>query len=137
MLNSITGVNALTGAEQKWAQEKAAADNNAAGGITLADGKTHKIVLKFCDDKSSDTEAAAAMEKLIKTDGLKIIPELEHHSVQPGGGDRGRAVPGLLPRSTRAGPTSSGAWTSKWSTDIFESAADAGLAAIGAAENMA
>ncbi len=46
---------------------------NAKGGIKLADGKMHKIVLKFVDDKSSDTEAAAAMEKLIKSDGLKII----------------------------------------------------------------
>ena len=72
-INSISGVNALTGAEHKWAQEKAAADWNAKGGIKLADGKMHKIVLKYVDDKSSDTEAAAAMEKLIKTDGLKVI----------------------------------------------------------------
>ena len=72
-INSMTGSNALTGAEQKWAQEQAAADKNAAGGITLADGTTHKVVLQFADDTSSDTDAAAAMEKLIKTDGLKII----------------------------------------------------------------
>jgi ABC-type branched-subunit amino acid transport system substrate-binding protein len=73
VLNSITGVNALTGAEQKWAQEKAAEDQNAKGGILLSDGKMHPIELKFYDDKSSDTEAAAAMEKAIKTDGLKIF----------------------------------------------------------------
>ncbi len=72
-INSISGVNALTGAEHKWAQEKAADDWNAKGGIKLADGKMHKIVLKYVDDKSSDTEAAAAMEKLIKTDSLKVI----------------------------------------------------------------
>ena len=66
-------MNALTGAEQKWAQEKAAADMNAKGGIKLADGKMHKIVLKFADDKSSTTEAAAAMEKLIKSEGIKIV----------------------------------------------------------------
>ena len=66
-------MNALTGAEHKWAQEQAAADWNAKGGIKLADGKMHKIVLKYYDDKSSDTEAASAMEKLIKTDGLKVV----------------------------------------------------------------
>jgi major membrane immunogen (membrane-anchored lipoprotein) len=46
VINSMTGVNALTGAEQKWAQEQAAADQNAKGGIKLADGKMHKVVLK-------------------------------------------------------------------------------------------
>ena len=66
-INSITGINALTGEEQKWAQEKAAADWNAKGGVKLSDGKMHKIVLKFADDKSSDTAAAAAMEQLIKS----------------------------------------------------------------------
>ena len=75
-INSITGVNALTGAEQKWAQEKAAEDINAKGGIKLADGKMHKVVLKFMDDKSSDVEAAAAMEKLIKSEGLDAVRAL-------------------------------------------------------------
>ena len=60
VINSITGVNALTGAEQRWAQEKAAEDVNAKGGIMLADGMMHPVELKFVDDKSSDTEAAPA-----------------------------------------------------------------------------
>lgn len=72
-LNSETGVNALTGEEQKWAQEQAVADINEAGGVTLNDGKKHKLVLKYADDKSDPTEGAAAMEKLIKVEGLEII----------------------------------------------------------------
>ncbi len=53
----MTGSNVLTGQEEKWAQEKAVADINAAGGIVLADGKAHNIALRYADDKSSDTEA--------------------------------------------------------------------------------
>jgi len=72
-LNSETGVNALTGAEQKWAQEQAVEDINAAGGVMLNDGKKHKLVLKYADDQSDPTAGAAAMEKLIKVEGLEII----------------------------------------------------------------
>ena len=72
-LNSETGVNALTGEEQKWAQEQAVADINAAGGVMLNDGKQHKLVLKYADDQSDPTAGAAAMEKLIKVEGLEII----------------------------------------------------------------
>lgn len=72
-LNSETGVNALTGEEQKWAQEQAVADINAAGGVMLDDGLKHKLVLNYADDKSEATEGAAAMEKLIKIEGLEII----------------------------------------------------------------
>lgn len=71
-LNSMTGDNAMTGAEQKWAREKAVEDLNAKGGV-MVDGKKMKIVLKFVDDKSQPTEAAAAIEKLIKVEGLKVI----------------------------------------------------------------
>ena len=71
-LNSMTGDNAMTGAEQKWAREKAVEDLNAKGGVTV-DGKKMKIVLRFVDDKSQPTEAAAAIEKLIKVEGIKVI----------------------------------------------------------------
>lgn len=136
VLNSITGVNALTGGEQKWAQEKAAADKNAAGGITLADGKTHEIVLKFYDDKSSDTEAAAAMEKAIKTDGLKIFLSSNTTPYNQAAATVAEQYQAYFHINT--------SWTDfiggmelEWSTDVFESAADAGLAALGAAENLA
>jgi branched-chain amino acid transport system substrate-binding protein len=71
-INSMTGDNAMTGAERKWAQEKAVADINAAGGINL-NGKKMELKLTFVDDKTQAPEAAAAMEKLIKVDGAKIV----------------------------------------------------------------
>jgi branched-chain amino acid transport system substrate-binding protein len=69
---TLTGGGAMGGAEMKWAYDKAVADINAAGGIDVA-GKKMKLVLRYVDDKSDTTEAAAAMEKLIKVEGLKII----------------------------------------------------------------
>ncbi len=69
---SITGPGAMGGAEQQWAYEKAFADINAAGGVTI-DGKKMELKLKFYDDKSDNQEAAAAAEKIIKVDGIKLI----------------------------------------------------------------
>jgi branched-chain amino acid transport system substrate-binding protein len=71
-LGSLTGTSAMNGAEQIWAQKKAADDINAAGGILL-NGKHSKLVLKYVDDQSDPTAGAAAVEKLIKVEGLKII----------------------------------------------------------------
>ncbi len=71
-LNSQTGDNAMTGAEQKWAQQKAVDDVNAKGGVVV-DGKHLKLVLKFVDDQSDSNQGAAAMEKLIKVEGIKLI----------------------------------------------------------------
>jgi branched-chain amino acid transport system substrate-binding protein len=145
VLNSITGVNALTGAEQKWAQEQAAADQNAKGGIKLADGKMHKVVLKFYDDKSSDTEAAAAMEKAIKTDGLKILLSSNTTPYNQAAATVAEQYQAYYHINTswtdEASPDGSfpgfiGGMDLEWSSDIFESAADAGLAALGAAENL-
>lgn len=48
------------------------ADQNAKGGL-LVDGKHLEIKLKVIDDKSEATEAAAAMEKLIKVEGCKLV----------------------------------------------------------------
>jgi branched-chain amino acid transport system substrate-binding protein len=71
-LGTLTGMGAMNGEEQIWAQKKAVEDINAAGGITLND-KHMKMELKYVDDKSSETEGAAAIEKLIKVEGLKLI----------------------------------------------------------------
>lgn len=72
VLNSMTGTNAMGGEEQKWAQEQAAADINANGGINVG-GKKMELKLKFMDDKSDSAESAAAMEKLIKVEGVKLV----------------------------------------------------------------
>jgi branched-chain amino acid transport system substrate-binding protein len=66
-INSLTGVNVMTGKQQKWAYERAVKDINAQGGVYVkALGKKLPIKLVFADDKSMPAEGAAAMEKLIK-----------------------------------------------------------------------
>jgi branched-chain amino acid transport system substrate-binding protein len=69
---SMTGPGAMNGTEQKWAYDQAVSDTNAAGGITM-NGKKYKIELKYADDQSDPIQVAAAMEQLIKVDGLKLI----------------------------------------------------------------
>jgi branched-chain amino acid transport system substrate-binding protein len=137
-INSITGVNALTGAEQKWAQERAAADYNAKGGIKLADGKMHKIVLKFADDKSSDTEAASAMEKLIKSENIKLILSSNTTPYNQAAATIAEQYGAFFQMNTSwiDDPGFIGGMKLKWSADVFEYAAQAGLAAIGAAKNL-
>lgn len=71
-LNSMTGVNAMGGAEQKWAQEQAVADINAKGGINVG-GKQMELKIKFMDDRSESAQAVAGMEKLIKVEGVNLI----------------------------------------------------------------
>jgi branched-chain amino acid transport system substrate-binding protein len=71
-VNTTTGAGAMGGAEQKWAYDQAVKDTNAAGGI-LMNGKKYKVELKYADDQSDPSQAAAAMEQLIKIDGLKLI----------------------------------------------------------------
>ena len=71
-VNTTTGGGAMGGAEQKWAYDQAVMDTNAAGGITM-NGKKYKVELKYADDQSDPSQAAAAMEQLIKIDGLKLI----------------------------------------------------------------
>lgn len=66
-INSMTGVNVMTGEQQKWAYEQAVADINKEGGVFVKEfGKKLPIKLVFADDKSIPAEGAAAMEKLIK-----------------------------------------------------------------------
>lgn len=71
-LNSMTGPNAMTGAEQKWAYDRAVADINAAGGVDMG-GKKMEMVLKYIDDKSDTVEVVTAAEKLIKVEGCQIV----------------------------------------------------------------
>ncbi len=71
-MGTLTGMGAMNGAEHYWAYNKAVADINAAGGVDVG-GKKMELKLKWIDDKSSETEAAAAVEKLIKVEGTKII----------------------------------------------------------------
>ena len=66
----------MMGSEQKWAYDQAVADINAAGGVTV-NGKKYKLELKYADDQSDPSQAAAAMEQLIKVDGLKVILSTE------------------------------------------------------------
>ena len=75
-VNSMTGPGAMMGSEQKWAYDTAVADINAAGGGTM-NGKKYKVELKYADDQSDPSQAAAAMEQLIKVDGLKLILSTE------------------------------------------------------------
>ena len=71
-LGTLTGMGAMNGAEQVWAYDKAVADINAAGGVDVG-GKKMELKLKWVDDKSDPTEGAAAVEKLIKVEGTKLI----------------------------------------------------------------
>ena len=75
-VNTLTGPGAMMGSEQKWAYDQAVSDINAAGGVTV-NGKKYKIELKYADDQSDASQAAAAMEQLIKVDGLKLILSTE------------------------------------------------------------
>jgi branched-chain amino acid transport system substrate-binding protein len=134
----MTGVNVLTGEEQKWAQEQAAADQNAKGGVVLSDGQHHKIVLKFEDDQSSDTEAAAAMEKLIKSDGLKLILSSNTTPYNQAAATVAEQYQVYFHANTSwiDDPGFIGGMHLKWTSDCFEYASQAGNAAVAAVKNM-
>lgn len=71
--NSITGLNAMTGREHRWGYEQAVADINAKGGVYVKEyGKRLPIKLIFADDKSTEDQAAAAMERLIKMNKIDL-----------------------------------------------------------------
>jgi branched-chain amino acid transport system substrate-binding protein len=72
-ISSLTGANAMTGAEQRWAYEQAVADINKKGGVYVKEfGKKLPIKLIYADDKSAADQAAAAMERLIKMDKIDL-----------------------------------------------------------------
>jgi branched-chain amino acid transport system substrate-binding protein len=71
---SLTGMNAMTGAEHVWAYNQAVADINAKGGVMVSElGKKLPIRLIFEDDKSEAAEGAATMERLIKLEGVSLV----------------------------------------------------------------
>ncbi|HJX13276.1 MAG TPA: amino acid ABC transporter substrate-binding protein [Dehalococcoidales bacterium] len=73
-VNSLTGANVQTGADQKWTFEKAVADINAKGGIFVKDLNAKlPVKLIFEDDQSTPDGAAAAMEKLIKVHKVDLV----------------------------------------------------------------
>jgi len=66
-------MNAMTGAEHRWAYEQAVADINKKGGVYVKElGKKLPIKLIFADDKSTPDQGAAAMERLIKLDKIDL-----------------------------------------------------------------
>ena len=68
-----TGMNAMTGAEQKWAYEQAVADINKKGGVFVKEyNKKLPVKLIFADDKSDNAGGSAAMERLIKNDKIDL-----------------------------------------------------------------
>jgi branched-chain amino acid transport system substrate-binding protein len=72
-INSLTGMNVMTGAEHKWAYEQAVADINEKGGVFVKEvNKKLPIKLIFADDKSTPDQGAAAMERLIKVDKIDL-----------------------------------------------------------------
>ena len=119
----MTGGNAMNGAETIWAQEKAVEDINAAGGIVL-DGKHMEIELVFVDDKSDPNEGAAAVEKLIKVENVKLILSTMVSSIN--------MPAAIVAEKYQALYHQVGTWSSvareqnwQWSTDIFYSPRDA------------
>ena len=71
---SLSGVQAAVVIHQKWAYERAVSQWNATGGIFVKEyGKKLPIRLIEVDDESDPTHAAAAVERLIKRDGVDMI----------------------------------------------------------------
>jgi branched-chain amino acid transport system substrate-binding protein len=73
-LNSMTGIEAMVGAEHKWAYQQAVKDINAKGGVYVKDlGKKLPLKLIVVDDESDVAKAAAAAEKLIKLQKVDFV----------------------------------------------------------------
>jgi len=72
-VNSLTGLNVMTGNQEKWAYEQAVFDINEQGGVYVEElGKNLPMRLVFRDDKSTAAGGAEAMEKLIKLDKVDL-----------------------------------------------------------------
>lgn len=72
-VNSMTGPDSMTGAEQKWAYEQAVNDINQKGGVFVKEYKKKlPIKLVFADDSSAPDKAAAAMERLVKANKVDL-----------------------------------------------------------------
>ena len=106
----------------------------------------HKIMLKYADDKSDPTAAAAAMEQLIKVDGLKLILSSNITPVNQAAATVAEKygvyydicsswIDIASPDGSFAGFI--GGMGLKWSTDFFEAAGTSGNNALGAIKAMA
>ena len=73
-VNSLSGLNVMTGAECKWAYEQAIADVNKKGGVFVKEfNKKVPVKLIFQDDKSTPDGGAEAMENLVKADKVDLV----------------------------------------------------------------
>jgi len=73
-VNSLTGVNVMTGNQQKWSYEQAVMDINNQGGVNVKDlGKKLPIRLIFADDKSVPAGGAEAAEKLVRLEKVDFL----------------------------------------------------------------
>jgi branched-chain amino acid transport system substrate-binding protein len=70
---SLTGVNAIAGAEHQWAYQRAVADINSNGGVYVKElGRRVPLKLIFADDQSHPDGGASAMERLITIDHVGL-----------------------------------------------------------------
>jgi branched-chain amino acid transport system substrate-binding protein len=71
---SLSGVQAAVVMHQKWAYERAVEEVNKAGGIFVKEyNKKLPVRLIEVDDESNQTQAAAAVERLIKRDKVDLL----------------------------------------------------------------
>ena len=77
-------MNALTGAEHKWAQEKAASDWNAKGGIKSADGKSTGSFSDLKTDQRVGISYAAEPGKHFAAESIDLdAPAAETKKTEP------------------------------------------------------
>ncbi len=120
------------------------ADINAKGGIKLDDGKSHKITLKIADDESDPAKGATAVERLIKTDGVKVILSADQTPLNQAAATVCEQYGVLYEQCNTAwiddGVNSPlpfmGSMNLKWTADIFEECAQAGKTPVNAAMTL-
>ncbi len=72
-LVSLTGMNAMTAAEMKWAYEQAIIDINKKGGVFVKEyNRKLPVKLIFADDKSVPDGGAEGMERLIRVNKINF-----------------------------------------------------------------
>ena len=93
-------------------------DINAKGGVNVG-GKKMELELKFVDDKSDPTEGAAAMEKLIKVEGLKLILSTQVTPINLAAATVAEKYQAYYQMSTTLDGLRSGQQNYKWVPDLF------------------
>ena len=82
-VNSLTGVNAMTAAECKWAYEQAIADVNKKGGVFVKElNKKLPIKLIFADDKSTPGWGSGGYGKTHQGQQDRLGPLQQYYSHQ-------------------------------------------------------